>query len=298
MNPVRTSRPRPHRLAFTLIELLVVLAIMGALAALAVPAFKGLGASNAFTAAQRQVVDDLKFARQLAIKNRSTVYMVFAPTNAWDQQQTFLRLPAQYGTFRTEALTVLSNVIYGQFSSYAIYTQRRLGEQPGVERPRYLTEWRSLPQGVVFSKEMMGLSDGPSGPAVTNRAYTLPQARFPFPLVIPGAELRTHYLGTAPIWNGVDRMPVLPFIAFDPSGRIADITYAGLRDALGRDVLPGDDVILAVGPGSVFLPRQPDGQPRPGAVDLVETPRFGYTNGLIRISYYTGRARLLKNLPK
>jgi hypothetical protein len=48
----------------------------------------------------------------------------------------------------------------------------------------------------------------------------------------------------------------------------------------------------------VFLPRQPDGQPRPGAVDLVETPRFGYTNGLIRISYYTGRARLLKNLPK
>jgi prepilin-type N-terminal cleavage/methylation domain-containing protein len=68
-------------LAFTLIELLVVLAIMGALAALAVPAFKGLGASNAFTAAQRQVVDDLKFARQLAIKNRSTVYMVFAPTS-------------------------------------------------------------------------------------------------------------------------------------------------------------------------------------------------------------------------
>jgi len=302
MNPLRTSNPRTGRPAFTLIELLVVLAIIGALVALTAPAFKGFGQSNAFSAGQRQLVDDLRFARQMAIKNRSTVYVLFAPTNSWAQQETFLRLNAgQFGSFRQEALTVLTNVVFGQYSAYAIYTQRRLGEQPGKERPRYLTEWRTLPQGVLFPKEMLGLPDpstGPTVPQLTNHPHRLAQGRFPFPLVLPGVELPNHYSGATPIWNGQDRMPMLPFIAFDPSGRIADVTYAGLRDALGNPVFPGSDVVLAVAPGSVFIPRQTDGQPRPGGVDAVEAPRFGYTNGLIRVSYYTGRARLMKNVPQ
>jgi hypothetical protein len=48
----------------------------------------------------------------------------------------------------------------------------------------------------------------------------------------------------------------------------------------------------------VLPPKQPDGQTRLGVADVVETPQFGYTNGLIRVSYYTGRARLIKNQPK
>lgn len=295
MNSLRPIQPRSR--AFTLIELLVVLAIIGTLAAIAVPTFKGFGRANAFTAGQRQLVDDLRYARQLAIKNRSTVYVLFAPTNTWTQYATFSALPASFGGFKGEALTVLTNVILGQYSSYAIYTQRRLGEQPGVERPRYLTEWRTLPQGVIFPKEMLGLPDA-TGPSVLERPHRLAQANFPFPLVIPGVDLRNHYSGASPIWNGLADMPVVPFIAFDPSGRIADVTYSGLQDAAGNPVLPGNDVVLAVEPGSVLPPREANGAVRLGAADVVETPRFGYTNGLIRISYYTGRARLIKNQPK
>lgn len=296
-------RPQEHRStgrsAFTLIELLVVLALIGALAALTAPALKGFGQSNAFTAGQRQLVDDLKYARQMAIRNRATVFMVFAPTNAWNHQATFLGLNAgTFGSFREEALNSLTNVAFGQYSSYAIYTQRRLGEQPGVDRPRYLTEWRSLPQGVIFPREMFAGAETPGGPVVTNRPHHLPLRRFPFPLVLPGAQLTAHYTGPTAIWPNLNNLPLLPFIAFDPSGRISDLTYAGLTDARGNPVFAGSDLVVGVGPGSVFLPRQADGQPRPGPVDVVEAPRYGYTNGLIRISYYTGRARLVRNLPQ
>ena len=72
-----------HSTAFTLIEMLVVISILGILAALTVPALKNFGKSDANISASRQMLDDVARARQLAISQRTTVYMVFVPTNFW-----------------------------------------------------------------------------------------------------------------------------------------------------------------------------------------------------------------------
>ena len=63
--------------------MLVVISILGILAALTVPALKNLGKSNAAIGASRQMLDAVGHARQLAIANHATVYMVFVPTNFW-----------------------------------------------------------------------------------------------------------------------------------------------------------------------------------------------------------------------
>src|SRR5438094_9578203 len=65
--------------ALTLIELLVVMAIIGVLAAIGLPALKGFGKGTGMAGAQRQLLDDLAFARLRAISGRTTIYMVFVP---------------------------------------------------------------------------------------------------------------------------------------------------------------------------------------------------------------------------
>src|ERR1700739_94744 len=72
------SAPRVSS-AFTLLELLVVIVIIGLLATIGLPAIRGMTKSNAMVAADRQLLDDIAYARRLAIANHTSIYMVFVP---------------------------------------------------------------------------------------------------------------------------------------------------------------------------------------------------------------------------
>ncbi len=301
-----TSTPRQPgkgqgKAAFSLIELLVVIGIIGVLAALTIPAFKGIGSGTSRTSGERQLISDLGLARQYALKNRSTVYMVFVPPRTglvpyrspqlretrgydriYDEHQIDLNRLIQELN-RNAGLKDLAermqrsytNAMLGQYTSYALYADRNVGDQPGTFRPRYLTEWRTLPEGVVFSQEMFEapvFGPPPLGnpPKLNTNYFGLFTRDFPFPTVfdrgVAGPEM------------------TLPYIAFQSDGRVL---YPGLART--------PDFYLAVSEGSVQLPRDARGQfDLKGEPDLVETPRKNYTNSFIRIASATGRARVEK----
>src|SRR4051794_37632643 len=82
-----------RRRAFTLIEMLVVLVIIAIIAGLALPHIRGHSESVAINAACRQLVDDLSFARQKAISQRSTIAVVFVSPELFDSTIFPLRSP-------------------------------------------------------------------------------------------------------------------------------------------------------------------------------------------------------------
>jgi prepilin-type N-terminal cleavage/methylation domain-containing protein len=126
--------------AFTLVELLVVIAIIALLTAVSLPALKGFGKGTGMLGAQRQLLQDLGLARLSAINGRTTVYMVFVPTN-------ILQVPF---TNDQKVLRQLTNLVSGQYTAYALVTKRSVGDQPGQESPRYISEWKWLPQGILI----------------------------------------------------------------------------------------------------------------------------------------------------
>lgn len=241
--------------AFTLIELLVVMVIIGILASITLPAMKGISKANLTAAATRQILDDLSFARLRALNERTTVYMVFVPPTI------FSRLDPEPAN--SPDRRILTNLIGNQFTGYALLSARTVGDQPGRSTPRYLTDWKSLPDGMVFApyKYRLGMHNHPN-----EYLRTFATNLFPFP--DSGSALFT-----------------LPYIGFNSQGQL----------------LSQRDELLPLARGSVFYPRDALGNYARGAADVQLTPPPNEgaspqtqtnTYQFVRINWLTGRAQM------
>lgn len=274
--PVRPSAARPtgraHRgvvagpwmaaraaRAFSLFEMVVVIGLIGLLAALALPSLK-MGKGNQMNAATRQLLDDLALARLRAINNRSQVYVVFFP-----KVQSYLGIPASGAVFDFFTTNQAANHLLGsQLAAYAIYAKRSLGDQPGQPTSRYMSEWKTLPDGVFIGNSTTAVQ-AITNPAVFCNVFNnlpRPLEGIPFPDTTPGNPVLQ-----------------LPYIAFSEQGRI---------------VGPNADIRIPLAIGSLLPARTATGTFQVVDVDALETPRLNSVTNYNRIviSYQTGRARV------
>ena len=123
-NPQSAIRIRcwfhPHRTASS-----VVIVIIGILATISLPAIKGMSKSNSTMAANRQLLDDLGYARQRAIADHTDVYVVFVPPNVWQIN------PNSPGLSASDRVS-LTNLWGGQYTTYAMLSLRSVGDEKGV----------------------------------------------------------------------------------------------------------------------------------------------------------------------
>jgi len=218
--------------AFTLIELLVVIAILGILGVLTVPVLKNFRKSDATLGASRQLLDDVGRARQLAISQRTTVYMVFVPTNFWVDSSGVALNTASDSWWKNLApalQTAVTNLADKQLTGYTFIAYGAMGDQPGQHAWHYLAPWQVLPEGTFIA--MTKFTNTLAGPAYRiidgidpNKFFDVygfcTNNAFPFP-----AETGT---------NTYAKRITLPYLAFN---------YLGQLSVDGQTLAPRDEYI-------------------------------------------------------
>jgi type II secretory pathway pseudopilin PulG len=143
--------------------MLTVIAIIGILAAIVAPSLSNWRKGDAIASGSRQMLDAVARARQLAISQRTTVFMVFVPTNFWND-------PAWTGNpQRTpQDWQAVTNLADKQWVGYNYLALRSVGDQPGQGDPRYLSTWQVLPETTFIGPEKFQYPPGAAFPAPTN----------------------------------------------------------------------------------------------------------------------------------
>jgi hypothetical protein len=228
------------------------------------------------------MLDGIARARQLAISQRTTVYMVFVPTNFWGNTTWLNNLtPAQR--------SVATNLVDKQLSGYNFISHGRVGDQPGQHAWHYLADWDSLPQGTIIApakflpqNDSMRISQWESdyGNQIDNwisgesQIYGFQRVEVPFP-----TETSSNNL--------------MPYIAFDYLGRLISEAPAN-SDSFHSAYIP-------LAQGTVSYSRDPSTKAPtiPGSLltanDITETPPGNGTNisyQVIDVNPLTGRATL------
>jgi len=282
------------RRAFTLIELLTVIAIIGVLAALLAPVLKNFSKPDVTVAATRQMLDDVARARQLAISQRTTVFMVFVPTNFWTDPLKKSG-PNQWNALPTaiQTCTTVTQLYSAQWNGYMMVSLRDVGDQPGARYPKDLVRVKTLPSGAFiapfkFTAPLYASPVPPSNvPYPTNRTDLL---IYGFPMTnaipFPTSDALTNSTFANLVRNNPNHYVTVPYIAFN---------YLGQLTPGDGSVLPYDENI-PLGYGSIAPSLDPGTKsPIQGLPSVIEMPAGNSTNtayNVIHIDRTTGRARL------
>ena len=152
------------------------------------------------------------------------------------------------------------------YSGYAIYAKRTVGSQPGSSTPQYLTDWKSLPDGVLFDPEKLPIGN-PANP------------------VNPDPRSHPHELAGLNFPNEDVTRLQLPVIEFNSQGQLASGSDEFLTFVQGviefkrkaGEIIPFDP--LDDWEESIIYTSQNEGQPQ---------------RHYIRINWLTGRARVVQ----